>query len=60
MTRDQLLKQVEDLSALLRAIGSLAPDAVSDDLLNYLDSLGESSLSADILLSALKLQKGKK
>lgn len=57
MERKQLLDQLEDLTALLRAIDRLAPGRVDAELFDYLDHLPASPLSADLLLTALQLQK---
>lgn len=57
MDRTQLLEQVEDLASLLKAIDRLAPGRVDAELVAYLEHLPGSPLSADLLLSALQLQK---
>lgn len=55
MTRDQLLQQTDDLSALLQALDKLIPGYVSADLLAFLKALPDAPVAADLLLSSLKL-----
>lgn len=55
MTRDQLLQQTDDLTALLSALDRLIPGYVSADLLAFLKTLPDTPVAADLLLSSLKL-----